>query len=128
MRKSVDIETALYNKLTADSYSASAHAIPASLGSILPHIHVTRTGGSTNDLVIETNQVDFDVYAGTSAEAMSAAADLCDWVRGLEGGTLMTPCYSSEIMTLPYSNPDPRHPNIGRATFKAQILLRTRGA
>ena len=128
MRKSVDIETALYTKLTADKYSASAHALPASLGSTLPHVHVTRTGGSTSDLVVETNQIDFDVYAGTSADAMAYAVDLCDWVRSLEGSTLTTPCYSSEVMTLPYSNPDPRHPNLGRATFKAQILLRTRGA
>lgn len=128
MRKSVDIETALYNKLTADSYSASAHALPASLGTTLPHIHVTRTGGYTSDLVVETNQVDFDVYADTSADAMAYACNLCDWVRGLEGVALTTPCYSAEVNTLPYSNPDPRHPNLGRATFKAQILLRTRGA
>ena len=128
MRKSVDIDTALYDRLSEDGYSASAHALPASLGNTLPHVHVTRTGGMTSDLVVETNQVDFDVYAETPADAMAEAVDLCDWVRALDGSVLDTPCYSSEVMTLPYSNPDPRHPNIGRATFKAQILLRTRGA
>lgn len=127
MRVSVDIETALYNQLTADKYNASAHAVPASLGSALPHIHVARTGGYTSDLVIETNNIDFDVYAADSADAMTAATNLCAWVRALAGKTLDGPCYNAEITTLPYSNPDPRHPTISRATFKAQILTRTKG-
>ena len=63
MRVSVDIETALYDLLTADGYSASAHVIPATLGKDLPHVHVVRTGGYTSDMVIETHNLDFDVYA-----------------------------------------------------------------
>lgn len=128
MRASNDIETALYNLLTAGDYSASAHTLPASLGQTLPHVHVTRTGGYTSDMVIEFTNVDFDVYAADPAEAMEEASDLCDWVRDLSGKTVGTSCYSSEVNTLPYHNPDPRHPNISRATFKAQILTRTRGA
>ena len=127
MKVNLDIETALYNKLTTDRYSASAHAIPSNLGSSLPHVHVVRTGGFTSDMVIENHSVDFDVYAGNDADAMTAAANLCGWVRDLPGGTLDTPCYSAEIVTLPYANPDPRHPNIARATFKTQILARTKG-
>lgn len=126
MRVSVDIETALYDLLTADHFSASAHAIPSNLGAELPHVHVVRTGGITSDMVIETNNVDFDVYAGEPAEAMIAATNLCAWVRELSGK--QTPCYSAEIITLPYSNPDPRHPTLARATFKAQLLTRTKGA
>lgn len=125
MRTSVDIETALYNLLTADTYSASAHIIPATLGTTLPHVHVTRTGGYTSDRVLEFNSIDFDVYADTPAEAMTEATELCGWVRDLEGETVGTPCYSAEITTLPYNNPDPRHLNIGRATFKAQLTIRT---
>lgn len=125
MRTSADIETALYGLLEADEYSASAHAIPATLGQVLPHVHVVRTGGFTADRVLEFNSVDFDVYAETQADAMESASALCGWVRGLAGGTVGTPCYDSEITTLPYANPDPRHPNIGRATFKAQITIRT---
>lgn len=128
MRVSMDIETALYNRLTAENYSASAHAVPASLGNTLPHIHVVRTGGYTSDMVIESHSIDFDVYAGNDADAMTVASNLCGWVRDLPGGVLDTPCYEAEIVTLPYSNPDPRHPNIARATFKAQILARTKGA
>lgn len=128
MRYSVDIETALYEKLTADKYSASAHAIPATLGATLPHIHVERTGGFTSDLVIETNNVDFDVYAENEADAMREASNLCAWVRDLEGSTVGSPCSFSEVSTLPYNNPDPRHPTISRATLKAQIIVRTKGA
>ena len=126
MRVSIDIETALYDLLTADGYSASAHAIPATLGQTLPHVHVVRTGGYTSDRVMDFNSVDIDVYAELQSDAMEAAAVLTGWVRDLEGGTIGgSPCYSAEISTLPYHNPDPRHPNIGRATFKAQITIRT---
>lgn len=121
MRVSIDIETALYEALTEAGYSASAHALPATLGHDLPHIHVVRTGGTTTDLVLETNLVDFDVYALDPAEAMTAATNLCAWVREIPFS------YFSEIETLPYHNPDPRHPSLGRATFKAQILTRTKG-
>ena len=127
MNVSVDIETALYNLLAADNYSASAHSIPASLGSTLPHVHVTRTSGLTTDRVVDINSVDFDVYDVTQADAMESASALCGWIRDLEGKDVETPCYSSEITTLPYRNPDPRHPNIGRATLKAQITIRTKG-
>ena len=93
----------------------------------LPHVHVVRTGGYTSDLVIEQNNIDFDVYAEDPAEAMSVATELCGYVRALAGeDELGSPCYTSEIVTLPYSNPDPRHPTLGRATFKALIRIRTK--
>ena len=127
MRKTLDIETALYDRLTSDNYSASAHAVPATLGSSLPHIHVMRTGGNNTSVVIDVHQVDFDVYAVDQADAMTAACDLCGWVRDLVGEDIGAICYRSEVMTLPYGNPDPRHPTLGRATLKAQILTRTKG-
>lgn len=127
MRVSNDIETALYELLISKSMSASAHALPTSLGDTLPHVHVVRTGGYTSDLVVETNSVDFDVYALDQADAMTAASNLCALARSLAGTDLGgVPCYSSEVVTLPYNNPDPRHPTIGRATFKAQIVTRVR--
>lgn len=121
MRNSKDIETALYERLSISGYSASAHAVPPDLGNTFPHVHVIRTGGYEKDLVIEINRVDFDVYAADPADAMEAACVLCGWIRELTGDF----CYNSEIYTLPYSNPDPRHPNIARATVKAQIVTRT---
>lgn len=121
MRYSKDIETALYERLNATGHSASAHAIPPDLGATLPHVHVVRTGGYEKELVIEINRVDFDIYAEDAADAMETACALCGWIRDLAGDF----CYESEINTLPYNNPDPRHPNIARATVKAQILTRT---
>lgn len=125
MNYSLDIETALYSLLAESGYSASAHTIPAALGNTLPHIHVTRTGGFTSSRVMEFNQVDFDVYAATQGDAMAAASVLCGWVRDLEGTSVGSPCYSAEVTTLPYNNPDPRHPNLGRVTLKAQIINRS---
>ena len=125
MRTSLDIETALYNALTLRQFHASAHALPASLGGELPHVHIVRTGGFTSDRVVETNNVDFDVYGSDASDAMSAAVILCGEVRNLEGEDIGVPVYSSEVSTLPYNNPDPRHPNIARVTFKAMILTRT---
>lgn len=121
MRASVDIETVLYEKLAAGGYSASAHAIPATLGATLPHVHVTRTGGYTSDMVIETNMVDFDVYDKDPADAMASASSLCSWVRGLAD---LEQFYYSEVTTLPYQNPDPVNFEVARATFKAQIITR----
>ena len=121
MRKNRDIETELYNLLKAASYKASAHLIPATLGADLPHVHVVRTGGYEYDMVLEASYIDFDVYAEDDPSAMQAAGELCGWVRDLAGDY----CYTSSITTLPYHNPDPRHPDIARTTFKAQILTRT---
>ena len=121
MRNNRDIETELYDLLTKEEYSASAHTLPATLGTELPHIHVVRTGGYESDLVIETSYIDFDVYAEDDPDAMTTAGKLCGWVRDLAGDY----CYAASIMTLPYHNPDPRHPDIARTTFKAQILTRT---
>ena len=92
MRVSVDIETALYDLLTADGYSASAHMIPATLGQNLPHVHVVRTGGFTSDRVLDFNSVDFDVYADDQADAMEAALELTGWGRAHEGGNIVTEC------------------------------------
>ena len=133
MRCNVDIETRMARFMKEDlELSTSAHALPASLGENLPHVHVVRTGGYTSDMVVETHNLDFDVYAEDAADAMEAAADLCGYIR--VEGTFTTEIddkklvvYASEVMTLPYHNPDPRHPNLARATFKAQILTRTRG-
>lgn len=127
MRSSNDVETALYEHLIALNWSASAHAVPSTLGERLPHVHIVRTGGYTNDMVIEENQVDFDVYAEDSADAMTYASALCGAVRELAGNSIGSTCYDSEVTTLPYDNPDPRHPTISRATFKARILTRTKG-
>ena len=92
----------------------------------LPHVHVVRTGGLTADLVLEQNNVDFDVYAKAQGDAMAVALDLCGWVRELPQQQVDFTCYSAEVSVLPYANPDPRHPTLARATFKALIGIRTK--
>lgn len=123
MRRTKDIETLLYDLLTDSGYSASAHALPTTLGDQFPHVHVTRTGGFEQDIVLEGHYIDFDVYAEDMADAMEEAGNLCGWVRAL-GDDPGSPCYAAKILTLPYNNVDPRHMGIGRVTFKAQILTR----
>ena len=125
MRKTSDIETVLYELLTTEGYSASAHGLPANLGTSLPHIHVTRTGGYETEMVLEGNYIDVDVYAADMAGAMEEASELCGWVRDLEGTTGQIICYGSRILTLPYNNMDPRHQDLGRVTFKAELVTRT---
>ena len=127
MNISIDIETALYDLLTAAGYSASAHMIPASLGRHLPHVHVARTGGTNESIVLDTNYIDLDVYARTQMDAMQEATALTGWIRELRGESIGdVPCYTSEVTTLPYHNPDPRHPTLGRVTVKARISNRTK--
>ena len=92
----------------------------------LPHVHVVRTGGTTSDMVIEETNVDFDVYAEDQADAMTIATKVCGWVRDLPQQKIDFLCYSAEVVTLPYANPDPRHPTLGRATLKALIRIRTK--
>lgn len=124
--EALDIEAALQAALASDGYSASARPLPASLGSVLPHVHVERTGGFEHGPVQDMHQVDLDVYAADDAEAMACASELCGWVRSLPGGTLGgAPVYAASVPTLPYANHDPRHERLARATLKASILTRT---
>lgn len=122
MIKTKDIETALAERLRAQGTSASAHMIPKTLGESLPHAHIVRTGGYEKNIVIEFHNIDFDVYAQDAADAMEAACDMTDWIRGLQGDF----CHAAKITTLPYANPDPRHPGLSRTTVKAQITTRVK--
>ena len=118
MRRTKDIETKLYEELTAKGYHVSAHVIPTTLAKNLPHVHITRTGGFTADLVVETHQVSFDIYAKNADEAMETACKLTGDIRSLDN------VHYAEVVTLPYHNPDPRHPTLPRVTFNSQIITR----
>ena len=125
MRETIDIEGALVAALKERGTSASAPPVPSRLGSTLPHVHVTRTGGDEVSIVQDRHRVDVDVYAATSAAAMSAVCELTGWLRSLVGSTLGgVPVYDARVDTLPYDNPDPLHPTIPRATFKASLVTR----
>lgn len=122
MRKTIDIEGALASMLAADGYDAGAPPVPADLSA--GRVQVTRTGGTRSDFVIDEHSIDFDCYGSTDAAAMGLADALTAWACELPGRDVGVPCYQADIVTLPYSNPDPRHPTLARATLKARILTR----
>ena len=119
--KTIDIEDAIQAALNAEGIKAAAPPVPANLS---PCVYVYRTGGNSQNYVQDTHLVSFDCYAHTEAEAMEQADELTKWVRYIVGRDLLTPVYASELVTLPYNNPDPSHPTLPRATFLAQITTR----
>lgn len=123
--RTIDIEDALQAALNADGFVACAPPVPPTLGSTLPFVVLTRTGGSTCSLVQDWHYVSVDVYASTWADAQAQASQLTAWFRALAGTTLGgVPCYKCDINAYPYNNTDTDHPTIARVTFNAHVLTR----
>lgn len=126
IRRTIDIEGALQAALSDSGWSASAPPWPADLGETLPHVHIVCTGGSRSLFVQDESNVSLHVYAATEAAAMEAACDLTAWVCELPGNPLGgSTCHAAQIVARPYSNPDPRHPDIARATVGIRVRTRT---
>ena len=124
----IDIEAAL-----ADKFGPGTSAPPLPEGFSLPFALFTRTGGDTSDRVYTTHTVSVDVYADTWAQAQAYAAELAGLIADLDGrnigytsnGTrIEAPVYVSACQA-PYNNPDPKHPNVPRVTFMANLATRT---
>ena len=124
----IDIEAAL-----ADKFGPGTSAPPLPEGFSLPFALFTRTGGDTSDRVYTTHNVSVDVYADTWAQAQAYAAELAGLIADLDGrnigytsnGTrIEAPVYVSACQA-PYNNPDPKHPNVPRVTFMANLATRT---
>lgn len=125
-RRTIDIEGGLQARLEADGWASCAPPLPSTLGSTLPFVCVTRTGGTRSAFVQDDHAVTFDVYADTESAAMESACDLTAWAADLVGSDIGgEPCHLVSIGALPYSNPDPRHPTLARASFPARIRTRT---
>ncbi len=95
------------------------------LGSELPYSVATRLPGTRTSLVVDNHPMSVDVYAATDAEAMDAADELLARACALP----MTPGTSTHwlaasVDALPYSNPDPRRPDLARATFEVLLTCR----
>lgn len=119
--RTIDIEAALVDAL--DDYTVSAPPIPIKMQP--PCVCVWRTGGYRRSYVQDVHQVSIDCYGITPARAQELADELTEVIGDLEGSTLGgVPCYSVDITTLPYNNPDPDRANIARITFAAQIVTR----
>ena len=124
----IDIEGAL-----ADKFGQGTSAPPLPEGFSLPFALFTRTGGDTSDRVYTTHNVSVDVYGSTWAAAQQAAAEMAGLIADLDGrnvgytsnGTrIEAPVYVSACQA-PYNNPDPKHPNVPRVTFMANLATRT---
>ena len=124
----IDIEAAL-----ADKFGPGTSAPPLPEGFSLPFALFTRTGGDTSDRVYTTHNVSVDVYAATWAQAQASAAEMAGLIADLDGrnigytsnGTrIEAPVYVSACQA-PYNNPDPKHPNVPRVTFMANLATRT---
>lgn len=123
--RTIDIEDALQQALNAEGIAACAPPVPADLGSTLPFVVLTRTGGSEQSLVQDWHYVSVDVYAATVASAMTAASFLTAWFRALPGSTIGgVPCYKCDINAYPYNNTDQDNPKLARATFGVHVLTR----
>ena len=101
---------------------ACATPIPENLGDALPLAVVYNVGGSRVDLTVDRAALSVDVYAATPADAMSWAAVCCAACAAFpdySGGAVQW--YQCDVNTLPYDNPDPRHPTIPRVTFVCDL-------
>jgi hypothetical protein len=119
----IDIEAALQAHISGLGTPCACLPLPADIQAGL--VAVKRTGGTTRAYVQDVSSVSIDCYGETPAQAMGLANSMVRLVRDLDalGGV---PVYTSEVTTLPYSNPDPNHRTLARATFGAQIATRSK--
>lgn len=126
----IDIEAALADKFGAGS---SAPPLPEGFTASLPWVLFTRVGGDASDRVYTTHDVSVDVYAATWAAAQKAAANAAGFIAALDGRSIgytegsdriEAPVYVASCQA-PYNNPDPKHPNVPRVTFMANLATRT---
>ena len=138
----IDIEAALAAALgTALGSEAGVSAPPLPEGySAGPFVLVTRTGGSTLSgtagRVYSIHNVDIDCYSDTWAAAQYLASWTAGIVQALPGEMLSydwleddtepcsVPVYTVDL-GMPYTNPDPKHPNVPRVTFPATLATGT---
>jgi|GEM_PF-2518474 len=108
--------------------STCAPPVPETLGDTLPMVMFSRVGGFRTSVVVDRHDMSIDVWAGSGddyATAMAAANQACALCAGLpEASGLAHPWHRVSIMTLPYANPDDRHPTIPRVTFMAHFITR----
>jgi hypothetical protein len=132
--KPIDVEDALRidvkSLATSDEVTLSTCAppVPGSLEESLPIAMFSRVGGGRQSIVIDQHDVSVDVWAGADGDfgsAMDAANETASLVCDLEGRIINGRHWlSAKILTMPYGNPDPKHPTIPRATFSARMTIR----
>lgn len=125
--KPIDFAAVVAEMVTAAlGYAASATPIPEDLGASLPYVVVYNVGGvrDARSRVLDTGALSVDVYAETPAQAMDACARVAALIDALPDAGGAVQVYAAQVTTLPYDNPDPRHPTIPRATCAADVVTR----
>ena len=138
----IDIEAALAAALGSvfgTDVGVSAPPLPAGY-TAGPFVLITRTGGTQlpghAGRVYTTHSVSIDCYADTWATAQNLASWAAGVLMALPGETLAydwleDPNYPCEVPVytvdcgMPYTNPDPMHPNVPRVTFTANLATGT---
>lgn len=122
MIKPIDIEGALAETLDG----VFAPPLPERFDANLPCALVTRLGGSNVDLVIDTHRVYIDVYGEDWEQATNAAGEYLGRVRELAGEVVGGVQWGRvDVLSLPYVNVDPNHPDTPRVTFGVNIICKS---
>lgn len=123
----VDAEALLVQEVTRlipDIY-VCAPPLPANIEQTLPHILITRTGGSRTNIVMDEHQLSIDVRAPTWAQATNLADQVTGSIAQLaDDPHSLNDWRAATILTLPYANPDPSHPTIPRMTSLVSLSCR----
>lgn len=117
----IDIEDALQAIFNDEGIVSCAPPVPADLSTMCV---VTRTGGFERAYIQDVHVLSIDCYAPEMVDAVNTANALCGIIRALPGKSVGTTCYTTEVTTLPYMNPDPTHPTLARVTIGAQVATR----
>lgn len=101
------------------------YAPPVPMGMAPPFSAVVATGGSRRDRVRDVRYVDVDTWAEDEESALAEAASIVPRMEALESATVGGVAVSRvACTTLPYVNPDPRRPELARATASYEVALR----
>lgn len=118
----VDIEFLIAQHL-AEIAPSYPNPVPKDLAA--PAIVVTRTGGTRQSVVVDTHNVSIDVYGNDYNEATDRAGQALGAVCELYGEVVEgTQLGAVNVLTLPYTNPDPNHPSLARLTFTASLVAK----
>ena len=123
----IDVEDMLRREIMrmVPAVSVSAPPLAQTFQNHLPHVLVTRTGGSRLNMVIDQHAVSVDVRASSWSSAVTAANRIAGMVVSLPDDTEhLTQWRTVQITALPYSNPDPQHPTVPRVSFTALLTCR----
>ena len=83
------------------------------------------TGGHRSEYVRDVRYVDVDTYAEDEQTAIAASSAIVPLLEALQSTTIGgTSWQRVACTTLPYINPDPRRPDLARATASYEISVR----